>query len=381
MKILFLHRFKDDSNGEREFGGAERQLVDLARRLRALGHDVVLLTFYSGGEMLGEADRGGVRIVSLHKAGRWDMLPFLTRLVRALREERADVVHGYLGLANALLVLTWPFHRRPVVWGVRASDIDLSNYSRIQRFDAWIERRLSRFPRLIIANSNAGRDYAISQGFPADRFTVIHNGIDLERFRFDADGRKRLRAEWRIADDEVLIGRAGRLAPQKDFPTFLACCGLLAKANPTLRFVAVGPDRPGPRDPLWQEAERLGISDRLVWAGPQGDMAAVYSAFDISVSSSAYGEGTPNVLAESMACGVPCVTTDAGDSALTVGELGKVVPPRDPRALAEAVLATVANPPDPAALREHIATNFSMDALVTRTNDALTGLLKGERRR
>lgn len=381
MKILFLHRFKDDSNGEREFGGAERQLVDLARRLRALGHDVVLLTFYSGGEMLGEADRCGVRIVSLHKSGRWDMLPFLTRLVRALREERADVVHGYLGLANALLVLTWPFHRRPVVWGVRASDIDLSNYSRIQRFDAWIERRLSRFPRLIIANSNAGRDYAISQGFPADRFTVIHNGIDLERFRFDANGRKRLRAEWRIADDEVLIGRAGRLAPQKDFPTFLACCGLLAEANPTLRFVAVGPDRPGPRDPLWQEAERLGISDRLVWAGPQVDMAAVYSAFDISVSSSAYGEGTPNVLAESMACGVPCVTTDAGDSALTVGELGKVVPPRDPRALAEAVLATVANPPDPAALREHIATNFSMDALVTRTNDALTGLLKGERRR
>ncbi len=378
MKILFLHRFKDVMDGEREFGGAERQLIDLARGLRRLGHEVVLLTFYTGGEMLTDADRDGVRIVSLHKSGRWDVLPFLLRLVRAVRAERADVLHGYLGLANALLVLTWPFHRRKVVWGVRASDIDLSNYGRIARFDAWIERVLSRFPNLIIANSNAGRNFAVSQGFPAGKFVVIHNGIDLDRFRFDPAGRTRLRAEWGIADEQVLIGRVGRLAPQKDYPTFLECCAILAAANPALRFVTVGNDRPGQQDALRQQAERLGLGDRLVWAGPRGDMAAVYSALDISVSSSAFGEGTPNVLAESMACGVPCVTTDAGDSALTVGELGKVVPPRDPQALAEAVLAMVANPPDPADLRAHIATNFSMEALVSRTDEALTGLIDGE---
>src|SRR5688500_1840627 len=225
MKIVFLHRFK-------VVGGAERQLVELARGLHERGHEVTLVTFYPGGVMLGDAGQAGLRIVSLDKSGRWDVLPFVLRLIRRLRRERADVVHGYLGMANALLALTGPFHHAPVVWGVRASDIDISRYHRLARFDAWLEAKLSRFPALIIANSHAGKAHSISRGFPGDRIIVIPNGIDLERFQRDEAGRDRVRAEWGVSGHERLIGRVARIDPQKDYPTFLRAAAIVAGVRP-----------------------------------------------------------------------------------------------------------------------------------------------------
>src|SRR5690606_12322958 len=133
----------------------------------------------------------------------------------------------------------------------------LDRYTWIQKFDAWIERVLSRFPDLIIANSYAGRDHAIARGFPADRFEVIHNGVDLDRFQFDRAGRDRLRREWGIAEDELLVGRVGRVDPQKDFPNFLEASALMARRNSRVRFVTVGNDRPGQEDALRLQADGL----------------------------------------------------------------------------------------------------------------------------
>src|SRR3954469_21382655 len=132
MKLLFLHRF-------RNFAGAERQLIELANGLAAKGHEVVVVGFYASPRVQALLDPARVRFVSLEKSGRWDMPGFGWRLLRTLRRERPDIAHAYLGFANALLVLTKPFHRARVVWGVRSSDIDVSRYDRLARFDAWIE--------------------------------------------------------------------------------------------------------------------------------------------------------------------------------------------------------------------------------------------------
>ena len=78
----------------------------------------------------------------------------------------------------------------------------------------------------------------------------------------------------------------------------------------------------------------LGLNDSLICAGERYDMAAVYNAMDI-VTSSSFGEGFSNVIGEAMACGVSCVVTDVGDSAIIVGETGVIVPPKDPQALAD----------------------------------------------
>ena len=176
----------------------------------------------------------------------------------------------------------------------------------------------------------------------------------------------------------MLVGRIGRIDPQKDYPTILRAAAIVALERDDVRFVVVGNDRFGHEADLQALTANLGIADRLIWAGERTDMPALYAALDLCVSSSAWGEGTPNVLAEAMACGVPCVTTDAGDSALVVGNLGTVVPRRDPAAMADAIVRRLASDCDPATLRAHIADRYSIADLVLGSESALAGIFIGE---
>src|SRR5215470_14987403 len=97
MKILFLTRALD-------YGGAERQLITLASGLRRRGHHVAVAVFYEGGALEPDLKQAGVSVHSLRKAGRWDMIGFLLRLVRLVRHEKPDILHGYLAFQNTLTV-------------------------------------------------------------------------------------------------------------------------------------------------------------------------------------------------------------------------------------------------------------------------------------
>lgn len=368
MEILFLVRTLT-------YGGAERQLVALAKGLHARGHHVKVLVFYPGGGLEPDLRDAGIPILSVDKHGRWDIPRFFFRMARRMRQERPEIVHGYLVTSNILSLLFRPIHRGRAVWGVRASEMDIEHHDWLNRLDSALERRLSRFADLIIANSHAGRDHAVKTGFPATKTIVIPNGIDTGRFRPDPAGRVAVRAELGIAEDQVLIGRVGRLAPQKDYPTFLRAAAEIASRRPNARFVCVGAGSTELTAELKELAHQLGIADRVAWLGTRDDMPAVYSAMDLNVSSSVFGEGTPNAVAEAMACGVPCVVTDIGDSAITIGSLGAVVPAANPEALAEAVMAMLDAEIDRAALRAKVIRELSLESLIERSEAALTGLL------
>jgi glycosyltransferase involved in cell wall biosynthesis len=191
-----------------------------------------------------------------------------------------------------------------------------------------------------------------------------------------------VRSELGVAEDQPLIGRVGRLAPQKDYPTFLRAAALVATSRPEARFLCVGEGNPELSAQLRLLASQLGLDSRVHWSTGRDDMSAVYSALDVCVSSSAYGEGTPNVVAEAMACGVPCVVTDVGDSAWTVGETGVVVPPGDAEALArgiESVLDHVTRGEvGRMQLRDRIEGQLSLAHLMERTEVALQGIVEGE---
>lgn len=363
----------------RELGGAERQIVNLASGLRRRGHDVLVVVFFPNRHVESALRDTDTPYRVLGVRGRWDAPRFLVRFVAEARKRDDDVVYAFLQAPNLLTVPLKLFRRKSkLVWGIRTSDLR-TRTSAVSGLATWLESRLSRVAALGIANSFRGRDDAIELGFDRAKLTVIHNGIDTEEFRPATDAGAKLRAEWGIAAADKVVGLVARYEAKKDHRTFLHAAAIAAREQAALRFVCVGDwpaaDRPG----LEALARRLGLDDRIVWAGFRRDLSAVYSALDVATLTSSYGEGFPNVVAEATACGVPCVATDVGDAAFNLGDLGRVVPPRNPRALADAWIAALAQEPAPgmrSPRRRRIEENFNLDVMIDRTEQALLALLE-----
>lgn len=379
-RILFLARSLRQ-------GGAERQLVALASGLHQRGWPVTVVCCYGGGVFQAELEQAGVPVVDLHKHGRWDVGGFLWRLLRVLRESDAEIVHGYMTLGNMLGLLARVARPRTcVVWGVRSTLIDRTQRDWLSRLNFRMSCSAARLVDGIIANSQAGAAHHAALGYPRPRIKVIPNGIDIQRFRFDAEGRKRMRHAWGTPDACLLVGLVGRIDPMKDHPNFLRAAARLAARDGRLRFVCVGGGNSDFARGIQHLATRLGLDWRLVWAGPQDDMAAVYSALDIAVSSSR-GEGFSNVIAEAMACGRPCVATNVGDSARIVGDCGAVVEAGDPPALAAAIERVARTLDDPggaarlgARARARIVDRYSLESLLRNSEAAFRALYKTARR-
>lgn len=331
MRIAFLTR-------SLEVGGSERQMLLLARGLADRGHRVLVLSMYPGGALSSMLDGSEVSLKEMHKRGRWDLAGFLLRLQGELKRWRPEVVHSYLDVPNIISALLRPsLGGAAVVWGVRDALADLSAYDRFSRLIRWLTYPISPLAQGIILNSSAARDLHVAKGLSQKNLAVIPNGIDVERFKFDSEGRERLRALWGIKPGELLIGLAARLDPKKDHQAFLKAAALIKAKLPNARFVCIGGGPPDLTQQLKARASALNLNPALIWAGEVEDMAAAFSACDIAVSAS-YGESFPNTVAEAMACERPVVATNAGDSAHLVGPLGRVIPVRDPAALAESCL-------------------------------------------
>lgn len=363
-----------------EFGGAERQLVNLAVGLHEKGHQVAVVVFYPRGPLEKELRDAGVTVHHLDKRGRWDIFGFLMRFLRLLRSLRPDILHAFLPLVNCIaLLMRSLLPGSHIVKGIRSSNVDLSYYEWLSRLTYWLESRLCRFADLIIINSYAGMEHYTNSGYPAEKMRVIPNGVDHQGFAPDRDARMRVRDEWGVPPETRLIGLVGRFDPLKDHFTFLQAAALIAAEVSSVSFAFIGGGPAKYEAELRKQANALGLGSHLVWAGERSDMADVYNALDIAVCSSV-SEGFPNVVAEAMACGVPCVVTDVGDSGRIVGDTGLVVPPRDPGTLAHgwrAMLDQLSAEGEAlgAAARAQIVNKFSIEALVSRNEEAFARLL------
>lgn len=370
MKIAFLIP-------SLHYGGAERQLVTLVKALDKKCFDITLLYCYPGGSLEKDLEDSGVKIISLEKGGRWDLFSFFWRLIHHLKARQPNVLHGYLSTPNLLTIFLKPFFpSTQMIWGVRGSNEDLTRFDWLSRLLFPWECFLSRFADLIILNSYAGRAYYLAHGCPADKMVVIPNGIDTERFKPDLEARVKVRLEWRIWEETILIGLVARLHPMKDHPTFLKAAALLCQERQDVCFVCVGSGPDNYTQELYQLADQLNISEKVIWAGSRADMPAVYNALDIVSSSSSYGEGFSNVIGEAMACGVPCVVTDVGDSAWIVEDTGIVIPPQNPEALADGWSLLLKqqqykNPVIKLKTRSRIISEFNCDKLVQNIADLL----------
>ncbi|MCL6451376.1 MAG: glycosyltransferase [Acetobacteraceae bacterium] len=206
---------------------------------------------------------------------------------------------------------------------------------------AWAERALFPVADRVLAVSGSVRGYLVRLGLPPGGVEVLPGGVDAERFRPGAGGGA-LRQELGVLPGQVLVGSAGRLAPEKGMEDYIRAVADLAPRRPDARFLLAGDGPLRPR--LVALAQGLGLAGRLHFLGRREDMPAVLSDLDLFLLPSR-SEGLPQVLLEAMACGVPVVAAWAGGvaEALAPGT-GVLVPPGTPGALSAAAGALLDDP-------------------------------------
>lgn len=325
-------------------GGAERQLSILAEGLSERGHDVRVVTLFPGGNIADDLKQNPkVELRSLWpKKGR-NIFVRLFQLACApliLRNllNNETCLYSMLEVTNFIAWLATRFKRNAyLVWGIRSSNME--GHWKMALFDK-LCAFISPDVELLIANSHAGLECLLERGYRPKRNIVISNGIDTEKFQYNEESRRRMRDELGVFSKQLLIGIVGRLNPMKDHSTFLNAAALVAKEIDNVKFVCVGGGSNDYAKKLHALAKELGLTDRVIWLGDRRDMVSIYSALDILVSSSC-GEGFSNVIGEAMSCGVPCVVTDVGDSAMIVEVSTQVVETRNPEKLAQAICNTL----------------------------------------
>jgi glycosyltransferase involved in cell wall biosynthesis len=368
-----------------EAGGAETMLLKLLSSLNAPGESAEVISLAPEGPLADPIRALGVPVMSLGLGGGLGALFGLPRLIRELRRSVPDLVQCWMYHANLLGGLAARVGvSAPVLWGLRQSDLDPALSKRSTIMVAKLGARLSfRVAQKILCVSESARQVHVALGYDDARMVVIPNGFDLARFRPDAEARREIRADLGIGPDDILIGLAARFDPQKDIGNFLAACARLAA--PKARFVLCGTGMDGSNDALVAMIKQAGLGERVHLLGRRNDMARLTAALDIAVSSSAFGEGFSNTLGEALACGVPAVATDVGDSRLIVGAAGRVVPPRDAGALAAGIEELIAlGPEGRAALgrqgRERMARDYGLAAIAERYRTLYAEILSGDGR-
>jgi glycosyltransferase involved in cell wall biosynthesis len=267
----------------------------------------------------------------------------IPRLASLLRAQRPDVVHTWMYHADLLGGLAGKLVGIPVLWALHATTLDPTETNRTTRLLVHSLAKLSKvLPDHVVSCSRVGLESHRDRGYPESRMSVIPNGFDLSRFKPDQQLRQKARASWGFGENEVVVGHVGRFHPQKDHRTLLASAALAHAQDARLRFVCFGTDVTDGNAQLMSWARGSGVLSISRFLGPHASVQEVLPGFDIFVSPARFGEAFPLVIGEAMACGVPCVVTNVGDSALLVGDTGHVVPPAAPAALAEALRAVAA---------------------------------------
>jgi len=210
---------------------------------------------------------------------------------------------------------------------------------------------------------------------------VIPNGFDLERFRPDPETRLALRQELGLERDSLLIGLAARFDPVKGYRDFIEAASLFRKSSDLdVHFVLCGKNVEWSNRELSSWIEKAGLEERFHLLGPREDMPRFFAALDLSASSST-SEAFPLAIGEAMASGIPCAVTNAGDSALIVGDTGRVVPAGDPQAMANAWRGLLELPPEQRvqrglAARARIAERYELGHIVARYSELYREILR-----
>ncbi|GBE45166.1 putative glycosyltransferase EpsF [bacterium BMS3Bbin11] len=352
-------------------GGAEMMLYKLLSQINRDEFQSEVISLTDTGPI---ADKIGMLGIPVHALGmkRGSPFPFaLIKLTLLLREKKPD------------LVQTWMYHSDliggiaaklaggiKIFWNIRQADIGTDSHKRSAIWIAKVcEKTSSWLPDKIICCSHAALEFHFSFGYAKEKMLVIPNGFDLETFQPDKYSRIFVHKELGLDEKTLLVGLVARFHPQKDHRNFIQAAELIRKNCSSVQFILCGNNVDNENIHLKKWIKQAELEDCFHLLGVRRDVSRLVAAMDVAVSSSLGGEGFPNVIGEAMACSVPCVVTDVGDSALIVGDTGRVVPAKDSEALATAIIQLLEASPE---LREELGkqarlrveNNYSLESVV-----------------
>jgi glycosyltransferase involved in cell wall biosynthesis len=316
-------------------GGAEIQLLTLVKGLDKKQFDAVVAVFYRGREL----DRNfehvkGVPVFFLEKKNRFDFF-YLSRFAGLIKSANFDIIQPYNVSARLIGIIAAKIAHIPyiVVTERTARALYSSFGSRVYQF---FETYAMRHVTVLVANSKAGRHYALSRGLEPKRTLVIYNGIDPKRL--ERKDHMNVRLRYGISPKRQIVGTISRIEEQKDPRTLIDTAKLVTKRLPDTCFMLVGDG------PLLSEMQTLakvkGVSDKVIFTGYQVNIADFLKEMNVFVLCSKKIEGCSNSIIEAMAMGKPVVATDVGGTKEIIkhGENGFLVEPENPAQLAEAIL-------------------------------------------
>ena len=343
-------------------GGADQQLLSAAEMLRARGWDARIVSLTTLGPMGLQARQRGIPTDSLEMPRGVPDPRGLARLARLLRSWKPDILHSHMVHANLMARMLRLVAPVPVLVSTIHS---IQDGGRTRILGYRLTDRLADCTTIV--SETAAERYLTLGAVSRERLRVIPNGVDTGRFRPLPEAGARLRRELGLGDAFAWLA-VGRFELAKDYPNMLAAFAAVVARRPDTVLLLVGR---GSLQPQTEElVESLGLRERVRFLGVRRDVPELMSAADGYVLSSAW-EGMPVVLLEAGAAGIPIVATAVGGNREVVREeeTGFVVPPRDPAALAAAMLRLAELPSEQRLRlgergREHIEERYALPHII-----------------
>ena len=350
-------------------GGAETMLLKLLSTMNRAEFDPVVLSLRDHGTLGARIEKQGIRVLDLDMRGSLPTLSAIWRLRRVARHVQPDLIQGWMYHGNlaASLAAHMTADQVPVAWSVHHTIYDLKEEKPTTDLAIRVSAKLSSTPCRIIYYSTVSAQLHEKFGYNPGRTVVLPNGFDCEQFRPSIEASASLKREVGVADGTMLVGLVARYHPVKDHANFLRAAGMLAAQRANVGFILVGKGLVPENRDLMEVIGKQGLGRRVHLLGERHDIPYVMAGLDIATCSS-WSEAFPTVVGEAMACGVPCVVTDVGESSAIVGDTGIVVPPRDSAALAAGWMKLLDLGQKQrlrlgAAARQRVVRNYSMDSI------------------
>lgn len=321
-------------------GGAEAMLYKLLSAMDRSRYEPVVISLMDKGTVGPMIEALGIPVYCLDMKGGRPSIQAVRHLARLSRSLNSDLVQGWMYHGN-LAALAFKFfarNRPPLLWNIRQSLYSLKEEKPLTRMVIRAGARLSQIPERIIYNSQAAAGHHESFGYCSGGRAVLRNGFDVERYQPSKSARLGLRKELGVAESAPLVGMVARYHPMKDHDNFIQAANKVYARRPDVHFVMAGREVTLDHSRLRDRVNASNGKTNFHLLGERKDIPEMMAALDLLVSSSAWGESFPNVIGEAMACAVPCVVTDVGDSAAILGGSGVKVPPTDSDALAGGVI-------------------------------------------